>query len=95
MIYNGQEAGVFYFDGGMGTLEDNDVWGNCDAGVQIIEASDPLVTRNRLLKQHKQMQKMMKKMKGGGMANMMRGLGGASGGLPGMGGMPGLPPKFK
>jgi hypothetical protein len=50
-IYNGQEAGVFYFDGGMGTFEENEVWGNQDAGVQIIEASDPLVQRNRLQKQ--------------------------------------------
>ena len=43
-IYNGEQAGAFFFDGGMGTFEDNDVWGNQDAGLQIIEASDPLVT---------------------------------------------------
>ena len=42
---------MVYFEGGMGTLASNTVWGNEEAGLQITEGSEPLVTANRFLRQ--------------------------------------------
>jgi F-box protein 11 len=47
-IHSGNEAGVFYFKGGGGRLEKNEIFDNKHAGVLIKEGCDPVVTGNRI-----------------------------------------------
>lgn len=47
-IHDGNEGGVFVFDGGLGTLEDNDITGNVLAGVEIKTGGNPTLRRNRI-----------------------------------------------
>lgn len=47
-IHDGQQVGVFVFDGGLGTLEDNDITGNGYAGVEIRTGGSPTLRRNHI-----------------------------------------------
>jgi parallel beta-helix repeat protein len=47
-IHDGKEAGVFVYEGGQGTLEDNEIFGNASAGVAIGKGGNPTVRRNRI-----------------------------------------------
>jgi len=47
-IRDGQGSGVFVYENGLGTIEDNDIFGNAHAGVSIKEGSNPTVRRNRI-----------------------------------------------
>jgi parallel beta-helix repeat protein len=47
-IRDGGEAGVFVYDNGQGTLEDNDIFGNARAGVEIRTGGNPALRRNRI-----------------------------------------------
>ncbi|MBL8806230.1 MAG: right-handed parallel beta-helix repeat-containing protein [Rhodospirillales bacterium] len=47
-IHQGNEAGVFYFKGGGGRLEKNEIFDNKHAGVLIEDGCDPVVTGNRI-----------------------------------------------
>ena len=40
-IHDGKQSGVFVYDGGLGTLEDNDITGNALAGVEISDRRQP------------------------------------------------------
>ncbi len=46
-IHDGLECGVYVYQGGLGTLEDNEVIGN-GAGVVIRTAGDPVLRRNQI-----------------------------------------------
>jgi parallel beta-helix repeat protein len=47
-IHHGKQGGVFVYEEGRGTLEDNDIFGNAHAGVNIKTGGDPLLRRNRI-----------------------------------------------
>ncbi|MDO8490814.1 MAG: right-handed parallel beta-helix repeat-containing protein, partial [Dehalococcoidia bacterium] len=42
--------GVYVYDNGQGTLEDNDIFGNALTGVAISEGGNPTLRRNRINK---------------------------------------------
>jgi parallel beta-helix repeat protein len=63
-IHHSKHAGVFVYDGGLGTLEDNDITGNGLAGVEIKTGGNPTLRRNQI---HDN--------KGGGVFVQERGLG--------------------
>lgn len=47
-IHDGGENGVFVFDGGLGTLEDNDIADGALSGVEITNAGHPTLRRNQI-----------------------------------------------
>jgi parallel beta-helix repeat protein len=47
-IHDGKGSGVYVHDGGRGTLEDNDVFGNERVGVRISKNSDATLRGNRI-----------------------------------------------
>jgi len=47
-IHDGKVSGVFVYDNGFGTLEDNDITGNTHAGIVITTGGNPTVRRNRI-----------------------------------------------
>jgi len=48
VIHDGKQSGVFVHDGGLGTLEDNDITGNGRSGVQIKSRGNPAIRGNRI-----------------------------------------------
>lgn len=49
-IHDGKTGGVFVYDNGHGLLEDNDIFGNALAGVEIKTGGSPVLHRNRVSK---------------------------------------------
>jgi parallel beta-helix repeat protein len=49
-IHNCKESGIFVFDNGLGTLEDNEIFGNALAGVVIKSGGNPTLRRNVISK---------------------------------------------
>jgi parallel beta-helix repeat protein len=47
-IHEGKQGGVFVYENGQGTLEDNDIFGNATAGVSIMRGGNPTLRRNRI-----------------------------------------------
>ncbi len=47
-IHDGKTVGVFVYENGQGTLEDNEIFGNASAGVQIKTGGNPVLRRNRI-----------------------------------------------
>ena len=47
-IHDGKSSGVYVLDGGLGTLEDNDITGNASAGVAINTGGNPTLRANRI-----------------------------------------------
>ena len=47
-IHDGKASGIFVYENGRGTFENNDVFGNAYAGVEVKREADPLVRRNRI-----------------------------------------------
>ncbi len=47
-IHDGIQSGVFVYDGGLGTLEDNEIIANAIAGVAIKSGGNPTLRRNRI-----------------------------------------------
>lgn len=47
-IHGGRETGVYVYDDGLGTLEDNEVTDNAGIGVAIKGGADPTLRRNRI-----------------------------------------------
>jgi F-box protein 11 len=47
-IHDGKRSGVFVYQKGLGTFEDNDIFGNVLAGVGVSEESNPTFRRNRV-----------------------------------------------
>ncbi len=47
-IHDGQTIGVRIYEGGQGTLQENDIFGNAGPGVEIAEESDPVLRANRI-----------------------------------------------
>lgn len=45
-IHSGKQSGVFVFENGLGTLEDNEIFANEMAGVSIKEGGNPVLRRN-------------------------------------------------
>jgi F-box protein 11 len=46
-IHDGSQTGVYVYEGGLGTLEDNEITGH-DSGVAISTAGDPVLRRNQI-----------------------------------------------
>ena len=42
------QVGVYFYDNGHGTLEDNDIFNHMYSGVQIRTGSDPIIRRNKI-----------------------------------------------
>lgn len=47
-IHGGNQSGLFIYDNGVGTYEENEIFGNTLAGVAVRSAADPVVRRNRI-----------------------------------------------
>jgi parallel beta-helix repeat protein len=47
-IHDGKQSGVFVYDSGLGTLEDNDITGNANVAVSVRDGSNPTLRRNRI-----------------------------------------------
>jgi F-box protein 11 len=47
-IHGGADHGVVIYGGGLGTLEDNEITGNLDAGVTITTGGNPMLRRNQI-----------------------------------------------
>ncbi len=47
-IHDGKQSGVYVYDNGQGTLEDNEIFGNTLSGVEIRSGADPTLRRNRI-----------------------------------------------
>jgi parallel beta-helix repeat protein len=47
-IHDGKQSGVFVTENGLGTLEDNEIFGNAFAGVEIRSGGNPTLRRNRI-----------------------------------------------
>jgi parallel beta-helix repeat protein len=47
-IHDGKDNGVFVYDNGLGTLEDNEIVGNGLSGVEIEDGGDPVLRRNQI-----------------------------------------------
>jgi parallel beta-helix repeat protein len=47
-IHDGKYSGVYIYDDGLGTLEDNEITGNGTSGVQIGVGGDPVLRRNQI-----------------------------------------------
>jgi len=48
LIHDGKQSGVHVYNGGLGTLEDNDITGNSYTGVMITRQGNPTLRRNRI-----------------------------------------------
>lgn len=53
-IHDGLQSGVFCYDQGLGLLQENDVYNNLTAGVQIVEGADPILEGNTLREQRRE-----------------------------------------
>jgi parallel beta-helix repeat protein len=49
-IHDGEQAGVYVFEHGQGTLEDNEIFANARSGVAIETGANPTLRRNRVSK---------------------------------------------
>ena len=47
-IHDGRQSGVFIWKNGLGTLEDNEIFGNALSGVAIKSEGSPTIRRNRI-----------------------------------------------
>ena len=47
-IHDGKQSGVFVYKSGLGTLEDNEIYGNTKSGVEIKTGGDPTLRRNQI-----------------------------------------------
>ncbi|MBX3736564.1 MAG: right-handed parallel beta-helix repeat-containing protein [Candidatus Didemnitutus sp.] len=47
-IHDGKRSGIFVYENGMGTLEDNDIYAHALAGIEIKTGSNPTLRRNRI-----------------------------------------------
>jgi F-box protein 11 len=47
-IHHCQQAGIFVYDGGLGRLEDNEIFATVRAGVEIRAAGNPILRRNAI-----------------------------------------------
>lgn len=47
-IQDGRECGILIYDGGRGTLEDNEIFSNQLAGIETKTGGDPIVRRNQI-----------------------------------------------
>lgn len=47
-IYHGEQGGIYVFGDGRGLIENNDIYGNALAGIQIRSNSNPIVRKNRI-----------------------------------------------
>jgi parallel beta-helix repeat protein len=47
-IHDGKQSGVHVYESGLGTLEDNEIFGNALAGVSIKSGGNPTLRRNRI-----------------------------------------------
>ncbi len=47
-IWGGQNGGVLVYNGGLGVLEDNEIFDNAMAGVWIKTDSQPVLRRNKI-----------------------------------------------
>jgi parallel beta-helix repeat protein len=47
-IHDGKEGGVAFLNGGLGTLEDNEIFGHASSAVAIASGSNPTLRRNRI-----------------------------------------------
>jgi F-box protein 11 len=47
-IHDGKGGGVFVYENGQGTLEDNEIFANVQSGVEITEGGNPTLRRNRI-----------------------------------------------
>jgi parallel beta-helix repeat protein len=47
-IHDGKQGGVFVYENGLGTIEDNEIFGNAQSGVAIKEGGNPTLRRNRI-----------------------------------------------
>lgn len=47
-IFNGNQGGVYIFGDGRGLIENNDIYGNALAGIQIRTNSCPIVRHNKI-----------------------------------------------
>ena len=48
-VHDSKADGLYIFENGKGTLEDNDIFGNTLPGVVIVKGADPILRRNRIL----------------------------------------------
>jgi parallel beta-helix repeat protein len=48
-IHDGKESGLFVYDQGLGTFEENEITGNQLAGVSVRNGANPTVRRNRIV----------------------------------------------
>ena len=47
-IHSGHQGGVYIFGEGRGLIEQNNIYGNALAGIQIRTGSDPIVRLNKI-----------------------------------------------
>jgi len=47
-IHDGKQGGVYFYESGQGTLEDNEIFGNAKSGVEIKSGSNPTLRHNRI-----------------------------------------------
>ena len=47
-IYHGEQGGIYVFGDGRGLIENNEIYGNALAGIQIRSNSNPIVRKNRI-----------------------------------------------
>jgi len=47
-IHDGQSSGVYVYDNGLGTFEDNEIFGNAFSGVEVKGGGNPTLRRNRI-----------------------------------------------
>ena len=47
-MYGGNQSGVFIYENGLGTFEDNDIFGNAYSEVLIATGGNPTLRRNRI-----------------------------------------------
>ena len=47
-IHDGKQSGIYVYDNGRGTFEENEVWGNAHVGMAVGNGGDPVVRRNHI-----------------------------------------------
>lgn len=47
-IHDGAESGLFFYENGRGTVEDCDIFGNAEAGIEICEGAQPIIRRSKI-----------------------------------------------
>jgi F-box protein 11 len=47
-VHDSAQSGIFVYEQGRGTIEDNDTFGNASAGISVKEGGDPVVRGNRV-----------------------------------------------